>query len=975
MPGRFRSTSDAPTPAQDTRSSTLTPQQSNNRTPVLSDEHPAGILDNTTEGASSSQSRSTQTLIHPNPPTSSSSLRNSNLSQVVASSMTVAASSHSYVAPIRPIFRASNHREGSALALVPAGANPPPFPRSRGASRNSSTALVSNRPSHPSPIAKADPLDPTGIFRKPPRQKYLDLTPAPHGRRSQTQPPTTTTMGRSIMPPSTPAGSITRQSTPQLRSGNQSLVDPPLSSTTSSTQMAPKDSEMGGVQPSPSPSSRTSMIPKPSAPALKNLGTPVSYTYIGGMYVPRFAPVILNQSAQPPITQPTVSPPLSSNASSDMVIDDVIQTSPTTTSDGQALGGKEISPVTEPNHDNDVGELLTSAEESQAHVTETTWDNDIGELPTAPEEVPPITEVTRDKDEGDLPNAEDVPLSPQPENNEALEAPESPARTENNETPEAALESPVPAGNNVLPKAPEPTIPAENNEAAEALHSSVPAGNNEDPLEAAFLAFEDEDYVDCSSVTENNEETITPELPLPVQLPEQIEAPESSTPVENNASTAELDSPTILQNNEIVLPPVQVPYDQEALVFTPEKAESEEPRPHVQPKILLPRRPPRSVTPPTLQKRGETDNACIKRLSLLVTSLQSHNNKLLGLRESRDAERESESLRVANLEEFLEDPTAAFISMNGRIDRVQYENRQLTKEISQFKEDLAKEIKRNDSLRQRLKQSDKDYAILLQERSEEIKKAGITADAAVWDLKRANRKIEALETEKASAERKAVAQLENANRQIEELRGEKIDNTSPLPLLNSEVEPLKSPLSVVDSNIHANKESSSINETQIVKKVPKYQEITMSSVVWDIYIGVPPSDKETEPAATSGTTSWIWYIAMLIMAMLILVTNGPLFSSLQQFPPNTCSIAERPLLGISAFVPDPPTISVLVYLQDGTCNDTEPPGLDTSGFPGNIDDLKPLDEPMESTPLGNTGLQIRVFDVFSVLAAIFWWMF
>ncbi|KAN0095082.1 hypothetical protein V8E51_015793 [Hyaloscypha variabilis] len=958
MPGRFRSTSDAPTPAQDTRSSTLTPQQSNNRTLVLSDEHPAGILDNTTEGASSSQSRSTQTLIHPNPPTSSSSLRNSNLSQVVASSMTVAASSHSYVAPIRPIFRASNHREGSALALVPAGANPPPFPRSRGASRNSSTALVSNRPSHPSPIAKADPLDPTGIFRKPPRQKYLDLTPAPHGRRSQTQPPTTTTMGRSIMPPSTPAGSVTRQSTPQLRSGNQSLVDPPLSSTTSSTQMAPKDSEMGGVQPSPSPSSRTSMIPKPSAPALKNLGTPVSYTYIGGMYVPRFAPVILNQSAQPPITQPIVSPPLSSNASSDMVIDDVIQTSPITTSDGQALGGKEISPVTEPTHDNDVGELLTSAEESQAHVTEATWDNDIGELPTAPEEVPPITEVTRDKDEGDLPNAEDVPLSPQSENNEAPEAPESPARTEDNETPEAAPESPVPAGNNVLSKAPESTIPAENNEAAEAPHSSVPAENNEDPLEAAFLAFEDEDYVDCSSITENNEETITPELPLPVQLPEQIEAPESSTPVENNASTAELDSPTILQNNKIALPPVQVLYDQEALVFAPEKVESEEPRPHVQSKVLLPRRPPRSVTPPTLQKRGETDNACIKRLSLLVTSLQSHNHKLLGLRESRDAERESESLRVANLEEFLEDPTAAFISMNGQLDRVQYENRQLTKEVSQYGEDLAKKDKRIDALRQRLKKSDADYEIVLRERSDEITKARRTAEAAVWDLKRANRKIEALEDDKKS-EARAEADLPFGDARI--IGGdERAELTSMfVDSWNNEENP--------DA-----KDFHPAEDTCVTLWTPAEDNFVTH---WDISCNVPVARVESSGLTTSGTSSWIWYIAMLVMAMLLLVTQWPIFQHLQQFPPNTCHVSERPLLAITASVLDPPSMPVLVSMQDRIRNESKPPEFDGSGFPDHIDDLQPLGEPIENTPLGNTGLQIRVFDVFSVLATIFWWMF
>jgi hypothetical protein len=110
-------------------------------------------------------------------------------------------------------------------------------------------------------------------------------------------------------------------------------------------------------------------------------------------------------------------------------------------------------------------------------------------------------------------------------------------------------------------------------------------------------------------------------------------------------------------------------------------------------------------------------------------------------------------LRVTNLERYLKDPTAAFISMNPQLDRLQHVNRQLTKEVAEYREDLAKKDKRMDTLRQLLKKSDADYEIVLQERSDEITKARQTAEAAVWDLKRANRKIEVLEDDKKSEAR------------------------------------------------------------------------------------------------------------------------------------------------------------------------------------------------------------------------------
>jgi len=560
---------------------------------------------------------------------------------------------------------------------------------------------------------------------------------------------------------------------------------------------------------------------------------------------------------------------------------------------------------------------------SQSYVTEATRDNDEGDLPTAPakeaEEVARITKVTYDKDEGDLPTAEyssptpniasQLPLevvleSPTAaENNEPDQTPESPAVeqarsldcslvVENNEPEQDAPESPaveqaprvgyspVVENNGPEPVSPEPesTI-AEKNDGAEAEpQCSAPVVNNvvEDPPaalevperepESTLSPLNIEDGVEprCSIPALNNEETPTPlEITEPEPEPKPKPEPEPKPDLECMVSELSIESDVKSQCSSLSKN-IEEDQDGEGFIFPQGQPELDLPA-LPQPKPL---RSARSISPPTIKKRGETDSEAVQRLGLVVTYLQNHNTKLLGIEKDRAALSALESVRNENVRNYIDDPTAAFASMSEQLDLALSEKRKLAEQNAQLAEEIAGEKRKREKTEERAKHKEADLETRQQEKLENLRREKRKAeDASASELKAAKQEIEQLQgnkalsekmlsseleevkshivqlnSEKMSAEEKLGSQLEEARRQIEQLKTEKVEQACALFPIDSNIEKKPSPDFQIDP--------------------------TLFTGNWDILVDVAPAVAEPEIANVPLIPSWIWDLGILVVMAL-----------------------------------------------------------------------------------------------------------
>ncbi|KAE9368064.1 hypothetical protein N431DRAFT_514762 [Stipitochalara longipes BDJ] len=935
-PGRCRTTQspsapEQPSPpqySQDTASSSLIPPRTHNSTSMLPDTHPvAGLLADATVLNSPSQSQQNLDSLLPdpsavalssNPSSASYSLSNSNIqsevSQIPANSTVVATPSHTYVAPIHHPMRAIDHRPGGALALVPAGAKPSPYPRYQS---------------------------------------------SPAGRN-----PSTTPLCVSIC------------STPREIFGNVSLNSSKTSSDFISNYAYCKHIH----------TSQHSHFVK----HLAEHNT--SYAY---------------GNVQSLVATLVLSTPQSSNVSSDVPL--------------QPVDSPTAIPISS-THDNDVGELPTAPEETQSHTTEATRDIDVGELPTALEkEMIHITEATRDIDEGDLPTAPyhlPVECSPKiPDNGTtalsvAVDAPpvvlECSTLVEDIEET-VALECP-------------PLV--EDNEQTVALECPVIMGDN---VHTSSL--------ECPTLVENNEMK-----PQEVE-PSKSEMPSSEPKEERTISPSNIEdcvefqwSATLLGNVVEEMPPIV------------EAPRPQIPKPIPQQNVLRNDRRPRrtsekmeSKPKPSTSYNAEFEElkSAVRNTQELNRALLKENAKLSGDRKGWAAAYYTGKETDDDISDFVQGPAEAFVELNRKFLDSLMKQENLAEDNSQLREDLAKEKKKTERSEERANRKETDLEASQQEKLtklrkdkrsvedtlilerkegkrqiekiegekkltttmlgselqetkrkiEELKAEKLSAEAMVGlQLEEAQRKVEELKAEKISAETMLSSQLEDAQRQIAELKTEKINKTPSLSLPDSDDDSTKLPLSLVTSGMITKNEPLSINGAKLSKHVPKYQEISISTIVWDIHVGVAARDMEPEPPNIFDIPSWIWTLGIsLAVILMFCLMHSPNIQQFETYRPNTCHMAERPLLAIPAPSPNQLPNPVLACLQDGTNNDSEPPGFPAFSFPGPADGLPPFADPMREyftpgvtprvTPPDATSLDVRVFDVLSFLALIYWWMF